>query len=52
MPPAFHKLRGIEVWRMEGGGKLAKRWNPHDTCGKEEWGQVDAASVRLARPRF
>ena len=40
---AFHKRRGIEVWRMEGGGKLVKRWNPNDTRGKEEMFKVDQA---------
>ncbi len=40
---AFHKRRGIEVWRMGSGGKLAKRWNPNDTRGKEEMFQVDRA---------
>jgi hypothetical protein len=38
---AFHKQRGIEVWRMESGGKLAKRWDPNDTRGKEEMFRVD-----------
>jgi hypothetical protein len=40
---AFHKQRGIEVWRLEKGGKLIKRWNPHDTREKEEIFNVDHA---------
>ena len=40
---AFHKRRGIEVWRMQGGGKLVKRWNPNDNRGKEEMFKVDRA---------
>jgi hypothetical protein len=40
---AFHKQRGIEVWQMAAGGKLAKRWDPNDTRGKEEMFRVDYA---------
>jgi hypothetical protein len=40
---AFHKQRGIEVWRMQAGGKLARRWNPNGTRGKDEMLQVDHA---------
>ena len=40
---AFHKHRGIEVWRLEKGAKLAKRWNPNDTRGKEDIFKVDYA---------
>lgn len=47
MPPglvsAFHKQRGIEVWRLEGGGKLAKRWDPNDTRDKKETSRADRA---------
>ncbi len=40
---AFHKRRGIEVWRMGSGGKLVKRWDPNDNRGKEEMFRVDQA---------
>jgi hypothetical protein len=48
---AFHKRRGIEVWRMDAGGKLAKRWNPNDTRGKEEMFRVDRAMF-ISRDRL
>ncbi len=40
---AFHKERGIEVWRLDQGVKLAKRWNPNDTRGKTDGFHVDRA---------